>query len=181
MATSAHDRFSNLFRDRPKPTAPERDKTHFSVIELEQSRNDHSAKPRSKPRALRDQSNSDSDLDEYVRTFAPIQRPQPRPRWRPEAGALGYDKDRHIEPLGQICYLPDGKWAMDEEDLDEATTVMDRNTWMEPGSSSEKSGTQFCLFSLVIKFPYKYMKDPDDRVSRRFFAGHKIFHRGWDL
>lgn len=39
----------------------------------------------------------------------------------------------------------------------------------------------FCVFGLVSKFPYKYMEDGNDRVSRHFFAYGKFFDRTWDL
>ena len=47
----------------------------------------------------------------------------------------------------------------------------------EPGKIAGK----YCLFNPTTKFCYKYMKDPDDRVSRRFFAADKIWNRTWDL
>jgi hypothetical protein len=39
----------------------------------------------------------------------------------------------------------------------------------------------FCILSLVSKFPYKYMKDPSDQVSKRFFAANKFYAREWDM
>jgi hypothetical protein len=39
----------------------------------------------------------------------------------------------------------------------------------------------FCLLTLVSKFPYKYMSDGEDRVSKRFFAANKFYDRTWDL
>ena len=40
---------------------------------------------------------------------------------------------------------------------------------------------RFCPLTLVAKFPYKYMMDPDDRVSRHFFAQNKFYQRKWDM
>lgn len=51
----------------------------------------------------------------------------------------------------------------------------------EPVSSSKELVGQFCVFSQVVKFPYKYMQDPESRVSRRFFASEQIYERGWDV
>ena len=39
----------------------------------------------------------------------------------------------------------------------------------------------FCPLDLVAKFPYKYMVDPNERVSRHFFAQNKFYQRKWDL
>lgn len=51
----------------------------------------------------------------------------------------------------------------------------------EPESSSVDLVGTFCLFSQVIKFPYKYMQDPEDGVSQSFFARGKAFERNWKL
>jgi hypothetical protein len=39
----------------------------------------------------------------------------------------------------------------------------------------------FCPLALVAKFPYKYMVDTNDRVSRHFFAQNKFYQRKWDM
>lgn len=39
----------------------------------------------------------------------------------------------------------------------------------------------FCPLALVAKFPYKYMVDTNDRVSRHFFAHNKFYERKWDM
>jgi hypothetical protein len=39
----------------------------------------------------------------------------------------------------------------------------------------------FCPLVLVAKFPYKYMVDTDDRVSRYFFAQNKFYQREWHM
>jgi hypothetical protein len=39
----------------------------------------------------------------------------------------------------------------------------------------------FCPLTLVAKFPYKYMVDTNDRVSRHFFAQNKFYQRKWDM
>jgi hypothetical protein len=39
----------------------------------------------------------------------------------------------------------------------------------------------FCPLVLVAKFPYKYIVDTNDRISRRFFAENKFYQRTWDM
>lgn len=39
----------------------------------------------------------------------------------------------------------------------------------------------FCPLVLVAKFPYKYMLDTDDRVSRCFFAQNQFYERDWHM
>lgn len=39
----------------------------------------------------------------------------------------------------------------------------------------------FCPLALVAKFPYKYIVDTDDRISRHFFAQNKFYQRTWDM
>ncbi|RMD42765.1 hypothetical protein DV735_g2384, partial [Chaetothyriales sp. CBS 134920] len=39
----------------------------------------------------------------------------------------------------------------------------------------------FCRLALVAKFPYKYVKDSSNEISRQFFANQKFYQRTWDL
>lgn len=39
----------------------------------------------------------------------------------------------------------------------------------------------FCPLLLVAKFPYKYMVDTNDLVSRYFFAQNKFYQREWQM
>jgi hypothetical protein len=40
---------------------------------------------------------------------------------------------------------------------------------------------RFCQFGLAAKFPYKYMNDSNDKVSKYFFASNKFYDHTWDL
>jgi hypothetical protein len=39
----------------------------------------------------------------------------------------------------------------------------------------------FCPLALVAKFPYKYIVDTSDRISKHFFAENKFYQRTWDM
>lgn len=81
----------------------------------------------------------------------------------------------------QIVYLPKGRQSggvyASELDINDEDYESDT----EPISSSNELVGQFCIFSQVTKFVYKYMQDPESRVSRRFFSGAKIYERGWNM
>lgn len=81
----------------------------------------------------------------------------------------------------QIVYLSKGRRSGGTYpiELDDQNDSYDSD--VEPVSSSNELVGQFCIFSQVVKFPYKYMQDPENRVSRRFFANEKIFERSWDM
>lgn len=64
-----------------------------------------------------------------------------------------------------------------------ATTIdqSDDGYHVEPASSNTQLLGRFCLFNLVVKFPYKYMQDPSGEVSQEFFAAEKVYNRKWDM
>ena len=55
-----------------------------------------------------------------------------------------------------------------------------------PIASEDRFGnllvSQFCCFSLVLVFPYKFLsKKSSDRVAKRFFDGGKIWQYDWEM
>ena len=134
---------------------------------------------------------SDEDEDDYVAAFARKNKPKmltskkktsekARPRQMPEANAFGYPKDAHIEAKAPIRYISKGKSCdiVGDRDDDGESTFLQLPTSDKFGNSATGS---FCQFNLVKTFPYKYMDDGNDRVSRHFFANNKFFERTWDL
>ena len=41
--------------------------------------------------------------------------------------------------------------------------------------------SQFCCFSLVLVFPYKFIEGSSDRVAKRFFDGGKVWKYDWEM
>lgn len=101
------------------------------------------------------------------------------PRKMPEAGAFGHDQSKVLK-LGAIAYVDGGrrKQSHNSEDEQEASlpTELPQND-----DQGNKAIGHFCQLGLVIKFPYKYMVDENDRVSKHFFANQKIYERKWNL
>lgn len=202
METSVQDRFANLFATAPVPAASDIGQRHLFEVEQDRMQQHTSWKipevaqtprqirgPAPKPAGGDDILTSEDEDDDYVSSFA--QKPKmltpkkkmnqkPKPRKMPEPNAHGYAKDAYVEPEGPIQYIPKGKssYPVEDEDEDSDSTFLQLRT-------SDKLGNpvtgHFCQFSLVRKFPYKYIVDSNDRVSRHFFANNKFFERTWDL
>ena len=203
ISTDAQDRLNRLFANSQLPTAPTSGKPHFSEKEIE----DHKAREEQpwripeiieQPRKfkpppctdpLRDfETLTSSDDDEYVALFKKkpsmrpaAKQPQAKPRKMPEHNAFGYPKDAVIKPKGPIEYLAKGEWS--KKNANKVTEQADSDDEHIPTADDHGSKVtgQFCQFLLAAKFPYKYMNDPNDRVSRHFFASNKFYAREWDL
>jgi hypothetical protein len=201
METSAEDRFGSLFTSGSKPTPHDPTKPHLFEIEQQtMQQNSPWTIPEAAqyPRQVRgpapkpaggDDLFTSSEDDDYVSAFSKKptmlsstkkNQQKPKPRRMPEATARGYAPGAHIEAKGPIKYVPTGNSANPLDDEEEDDEDGDR-----PLPSSDKLGNSvtghFCQFNLVKKFPYKYMVDANDRVSRHFFANNKFFERTWDL
>ena len=197
METSVQDRFATLFATAPVPAASDPGQRHLFEVEQDRMQQQTGWKipevaqtprkirgPAPKPAGGDNILTSEDENDDYVSSFA--QKPKmltptkkmnqkPKPRKTPEPDAHGYPKDAYVEPEAPIRYIPDRD---SNEDEDSDSTSLQLRT-------SDKLGNpitgHFCQFSLVKKFPYKYMVDGNDRVSRHFFANNKFFERTWDL
>ena len=199
METSVQDRFNSLFFTGPKPSMTNSNGSHLFETKRQQIQQESSWKipdvaqtprkiagPAPRP-AGGDDILTSSDDDDYVSAFSQKpkmmtpkkpKRQKPKPRKLPEATALGYTA--HIEAEGPIIFVPSGKSSEMLLGDDEGS---DHNAKMLP--TKDKLGNaltgHFCQFNLVRRFPYKYMVDSNDRVSRHFFANNKFFERTWDL
>jgi hypothetical protein len=202
METSVQDRFANLFATAPVPDSPDTTRPHLLEIEQDRLQQQTVFKipevaqtprqirgPAPRPAGGDDILTSEDEEDDYVSSFAPKPKmltpkkrasQKPKPRKLPEPNAHGYPQDAYREPEGPIQFIPKGKSSdavQDEEEDSDSTSLRLR--------TSDKLGNpltgHFCQFTLVRKFPYKYMVDSNDRVSRHFFANNKFFERTWDL
>ncbi|KIX95884.1 uncharacterized protein Z520_08592 [Fonsecaea multimorphosa CBS 102226] len=197
--TTAQDRLNQLFFNQALPPAPTPGQPHFSAKELEQreakdqqplripgtaqypreTKSPKKQQPQRDPLIL----TSSDDDDDYVSAFKqkPSMKPPPKIS-QPKASFGENPKDVVTAPNGPIQYLAKGKisksepfWTVNEHsDSDnEALPTADRKGNPVVG--------HFCQFALAAKFPYKYMNDVNDRVSRHFFASNKFYNRTWDL
>ena len=202
METTVQDRFANLFATARPPAVP--DSSHLHLFETEQERMQQQTGwkipevaqtprqirgPAPRPAGADDILTSEDEQDDYVSSFS--QKPKmltftrkshqkPKRRQMSEHNADGYPRDAYVEPHGPMQYTQNGNFSVsvDDKGEDSDSTYLQLRT-------SDKLGNpvtgHFCQFNLVKKFPYKYMVDSSNRVSRHFFANNKFFERTWDM
>ena len=204
METSPADRLANLFTAGSLPSKPTPDQAH--IIDQDAAKMAESTKSswkipeqaeyprqvhgeRPKPASGADLLTS-SDDDDYVAAFTektkmktakPKWHDRPQPRKMPEADAYGYIKPSRIEAKAPIEFVANGKLAQHIDDQDDELPPPKRRVLPQDDGKGNAVTGHFCVFSLVAKFPYKYMQDGNGRVSRHFFANNKFFERQWDL
>jgi len=187
MATNAQDRLAKLFGGQPLPTASAPGEPHFSERELEEKRSKAQKQPKwqlpetakyprqvtkpvkSAPSA--ELLTSSDDDDDYVSSFAK----------KPSMKTLDQKSSKLKQndvPEGVIEYIHEGKQSAMASSKNTSSTM---DIVKASDSASAPITGQFCQFTLVSKFPYKYMNDGNDRVSRHFFANNKFYSRTWDL
>ncbi|EXJ85621.1 hypothetical protein A1O1_05987 [Capronia coronata CBS 617.96] len=194
--TAARDRLNQLFAGQSRPSPPPADQRHFSELELEKKKvEDHQSwtipptaqyprQVKSPPQPTRNvDCLTSSDEDDYVSAFKPkvsMKSPSEKPG-RPK-GNIG---DSHSEGMAHMEYFPNGKVSSKLKAKDDASMEDEPEVYDAALPASDVQGHpatgHFCQFSLAAKFPYKYMNDSNDRVSRRFFAQNKFYERTWDL
>lgn len=205
MATAPKDRLNKLFSNESLPSPPKLGQPHFSEKELAQKKEQdeqswkmpsitqypQTIQSTQEPTRTVELMTSSDDDDDYVAAFR--QKPsmkvlkksntKPKPRVLPEPNALGYLKDARIESKGPIEYIPKGKASStsktDRDELEDSESDDGRLPTSKPCGIPVTG--HFCQFDLVAKFPYKYMNDSNDRVSRHFFANNKFYNRTWDM
>ena len=201
--TAPQDRLNRLFANSPRPVPPTPGKPIFWEQELEEKKAKDEKpwrvpevaeyprqfkSPKKQPGRDRDILTSSDDEDEYVSLFSkkpsmkPAKSKQPKPRQMPEPNAFGYPRDAVIEPKGSIEYHSKGKWS--KENVSKENSEQSDSDEGMPSTADDHGNpvvSHFCQFNLASKFPYKYMNDPNDRVSRHFFASNKFYGRKWDL
>jgi hypothetical protein len=135
---------------------------------------------------------SSDDDDDYISAFKkkPMMLPQrskehakPGRPVIPEPDTFRYPKDAYTDPLAPLDHIPKSKSAVIHLPNNPSDTKNpSENGDLPTGDADGNLVTgHFCIFQLVAKFPYKYMVDADDRVSRHFFANNKFYNRIWDM
>lgn len=187
MATNAKDRLAKLFAGQPLPTTTASGEPHFSEKELEQKRNKDQKQPKwqlpstakyprqvmkpVKPPASTELLTSSDDDDDYVSSFSR------KPSMKTPSQQSPNPKQNNV-PQGGIEYIHEDKQSSRQSSL---STSSKMNVSKSSDSPFSPVTGKFCQFILASKFPYKYMNDANDRVSRHFFANNKFFSRNWDL
>ncbi|KAI1617326.1 hypothetical protein EDD36DRAFT_450974 [Exophiala viscosa] len=208
MATAPRSRLDQLFAGQSLPARPTTGQPHFSERELqEKAAEDKAAKDQvwklpstaQYPRKIKIPPKpapgvdllSSSDDDDYISSFrkkptmkTPTKQAKTaKPRAMPEPNAFGYPKEAKIEPKGPIEYIAKGKVSSKPKPKQGVAYIQDSDGDDLPTSNPQGAPVtgHFCQFSLASKFPYKYMNDSNDRVSRHFFANNKFYDRAWDV
>jgi hypothetical protein len=190
MPTSRADRLDKLFQRDSLPPHPDPNQPHIADTEMISKMQPAQAsrevptvaqKPnkvtKPPPQTSRDIDQlTSSDDDEYIRAF------QKMPVIKIETGKKDGKKTSKSSDHGQK-EKPHAKVRPQTARASEGRKVnQDRGNSMP---NAEGDGYpligRFCIFTLVTKFCYKYMDDPNDRVSKHFFASGKIWNRKWDM
>lgn len=191
MPTSKADRLNKLFEKDSLPPQPEPGTSHIADTEII-SNMWPAQQPWTVPRVAQTprkltksppQTGQDlnqltsSDDDEYVRAFkkVPSVKPENATKNRKKISTTTHAQHGDRPTAKPYSSADHDAMVNDEVDLEKDDGF----------SKSDKDGHpfigRFCLFALVTKFCYKYMDDPNDRVSKHFFASGKIWNRTWDM
>jgi len=181
MSTSAQERLKKLLPNRPRPAKQNPNDLHFSERELLEYRERQQKATEPPPNQVDQDVSSPAKEENDVEAQTTV-----KPKSEPFSNVAQGPQDAHNQQgripgtdSDHIVFLPRGIWrgglpATPVNDDDQAQDS-------EATQSTHKPIGHFCIWSLVAKFPYKYMQDPDSKVSRRFFAAEKIFERNWQV
>lgn len=167
MSQNSQDRFNRLF---PHRVPPSNVSTGLSIAERELLEYDERRQPALKPQAIE----APEEEDDYVLSQASTRSSQKRSTInQAQRGSIPGTNPN------AAAFVPFGisKGGLSATTLDQD----DDDYHVEPSSSNTSLIGRFCLFNLVVRFPYKYMQDPDSAVSREFFAAEKVYERNWDM
>lgn len=182
METSARDRFNVLFKNYPLPPVPQ----HKTVDATEEVTNGDSAQGESVEVEGESQVEREAMPSKNVAEPVTVQAKdtplmKPVKPTRSNLRALTNGQQEHIPGTKQdeLVYVPGGIWSGGLAATQIDTKDDSRNK--EPKSASNELVGRYCHFMLLTKYPYKYLQDPDDRVSQRFFAAEKVYQRNWTM
>lgn len=207
MATDPAERFRNIFASSAMPELPDPSQPHIADLELaKQPPAKQEVKQFQIPDVLqvarkfaqpdrsgaRDIIYGSEDEDDYVNAYmsakpSMLEKPKKTSgrgsRRTPTIKTLGAARDTRVELPGLPSdsfgdnISPSMRYPGDFETnkMQSLPHLPDRDV------DGNMATGHFCIFSLVAKFPYKYMKDPSDKVSKRFFAYNKFYEREWDV
>lgn len=187
MSLSRADRLNKLFEQDSLPPLPDPNRPHIADTEIIW-RKQPVENPRQRPRVAEKQVNNmqpshrgrqnnadqptSSDEDEYLRAFSTSASVHPKV----ESRSSGNGGKKTANP----------SWWRSGHDGQVGARLNARfhaPSWQDTSQDSDDRPllARFCPLTLVTKFCYKYMDDPDSRVSKRFFASGKIWTRTWEM
>lgn len=191
MATDPAERFKKIFANTGRPELPDPGRPHIADLELANpAPADQEVKrfkipdvPQVKRKIIqpdrsgaRDIISNSEDEDEYVNAF----KSSAKPSMLQKPKKIGNSKS--LKPTIKLNDTPEDNISPSmrcpEDDVDKIQSPPELPVQDVDGN---KATAHFCIFSLVAKFPYKYMQDPSDKVSKRFFASNKFYEREWDM
>jgi hypothetical protein len=186
MPTSKLDRLSKLFEDDKRIAEAAPDTPHIAELDFTQNLSTNEQAIRHTPPA--EESWEIPQGAQYPRKIHPLS-PQPS---RDLDLLKSSDNDEYVAAFSSkptvkkppTKLLPGGKLrggkyqgrALGRERLTSSTNELPKHDI----EGNALTG-HFCPLLLVAKFPYKYMVDTNDRVSRYFFAQNKFYQREWHM
>lgn len=188
MPTSKLDRLNKLFEGRERIARPDPTKTHISDLDFA---------PKTAPTEQLSVIGLAAETPwkvpetaQYPRQFAPPLRESAKPG---RAGDMisSSESDEYLAVFSSrpamknapVKMLKHGK-PKDELEDDVARSPGDAtvaNDLPVEDVEGNRSTGHFCPLVLVAKFPYKYMVDTNDRVSKHFFAANRFYERRWHM
>jgi hypothetical protein len=191
MPTSKADRLKKLFEKDSLPPPPDPNTSHIADTEMV-SKMQPAQQPwkvpevaqtprkvhKSPPRTGRDLDQlTSSDDDEYISAFkkTPAIKSEITSKAKKSSPTLA-SYQHGTRPMAKARPQADRVAAGRTEvsdGKDDGISNIDKDGHLLIG--------RYCPLALVTKFCYKYMDDPNDRVSRHFFASGKIWNRTWDM
>jgi hypothetical protein len=206
MATDPAERFNKIFAKSARPELPDPSQPHIADLELAKPASiEQEVKQSQIPdvpqvackfsqpdrSGARDIISSSEDEDDYVNAFKSakpsiLQKPEKNGGKRSRKatnGGLGKAQETQIELPGHLSDSPEDTISPSMRYPEDYETGKMPSLSKLPvhDVDGNKATGHFCVFSLVAKFPYRYMKDPSDKVSKHFFAYNKFYEREWDV
>jgi hypothetical protein len=186
MPTSKLDRLNKLFESDQRIAQPDHDKPHIADL-------DFTPKTSTNKQAIADTAPAEETwkMPEISQYTSKITRPPPTTRQDLDL-LTSSDEDEYVAAFSSkptvkkppINILPGGKPRRGDR---QSRTMRRENLMVSANELSDHDVDgnpltgHFCPLALVAKFPYKYMVDTNDRVSRHFFAQNKFYQRNWDV
>jgi hypothetical protein len=192
MATDPAERFKKIFANTGRPELPDPDQPHIADLELANpAPADQEAKqfkipdvPQVKRKFIqpdrsgpRDIIFSSEDEDDDVNAFKSSAKPSMLQKPKKIGDSKSTKPTIELSDSLEDNISPSMRCPEDVE-TDKMQSLPKLPVQDVDGN---KATGHFCIFSLVAKFPYKYMKDPSDKVSKRFFACNKFYECEWDM
>jgi hypothetical protein len=186
MPTSKLDRLNKLFESDQRIAQSDPDKPHIADL-------DFTPKTSTKKQAIADMAPAQEPwkTPEVAQYPSEITRPPPATRQALDL-INSSDEDEYVAAFSskpeakkpRINFLPGEKPRRGDyqsQAMRRKNLTVSANELSDHDVDGNPLTGHFCPLALVAKFPYKYMVDTNDRVSKHFFAQNKFYQRNWDM